>query len=160
MIKQVKELIASKHQGLFHIEAFKDGQCTYSKIIYNRLTDQYLNAVADSLLGTNPDYGIEYIAVGTSDAAIDDTDTQLGNEIYRIAPSSGPTRIATGIVQTKFIISKTSAVATLEEIAIFCGSTASGSANTGKILSRILWHYEKTISDEIHVTRLDKVVRG
>ena len=129
------------------------------EIILNRLMDAGLNALADCLAGS-PDIEIKYLALGTSNTPVSDSQTQLGNEIFRTQPTSGPTRTATGQIETEFVVLDNDAVGTIEEVGIFCGSSASSAANTGKLLTRILWHKEKTSSEEITFRRLDKVVRA
>jgi hypothetical protein len=52
------------------------------------------------------------------------------------------------------------AVGNLEEIGIFCGSTATSSVNTGTLMSRILFKKTKTANEEITIRRTDKVVRA
>lgn len=162
MINRVEEILANDKtiQGLFIIAVERDGKIVHRRIIKNRIMDTYLNAVADVLVGTAADFEIEYIAVGTDDTAIADTETTLGTEVYRITPSVSPVRTAIGVIKTEFIIGKAAAVTQLEEIGIFCGSTATGTADTGKMLSRILWSYDKTNQDEIYITRYDRIQRG
>jgi hypothetical protein len=58
------------------------------------------------------------------------------------------------------IILEAEAIGTIEEIGIFAGSTATVSADSGILVSRILWHRVKTSNDEIQFTRIDKIVRG
>ena len=122
--------------------------------------DTVLNQLIDSLVGTAPNLEIKYLAVGTSSAALGDAQTQLTTEIFRTPAVTGPTRTATGQVETEFTILDSEAVATIEEIGIFGGSTASITANSGTLISRILWHKVKTSSEEITITRIDKVVRN
>lgn len=130
------------------------------EIINNRVMDAALNKIIEALDGTAVDMEIKYLAVGTSSAAIADNQTQLTAEIFRTAPVVAPSRTATGQVDTEFTILDSEAIATIEEVGIFCGSTASGTADTGIMLSRILWHKVKTASEEITLKRIDKVVRA
>ncbi|KNY24850.1 hypothetical protein [Pseudobacteroides cellulosolvens] len=135
------------------------GAITEEKI-KNRIMNAALNAFADCLLGITPNYEIKYMAVGTSSAPITDTDTKLGSEIFRVQPVAAPTRTNTGEITTEFQILDSEAVATIEEIGIFCGSTATSSADTGNLLSRILWHKVKSSSEELTFKRVDKIQRG
>jgi hypothetical protein len=138
----------------------KDTGKTTEELINNQVMDTVLNQLIESLTGVDPDMEIKYLAVGTSSAALGDNQTQLTTEIFRTPPTTIPTRTATGQVETEFTILDSEAVATIEEIGIFGGSTASMTTDSGTLLSRILWHKVKTSSEEITITRIDKVVRN
>jgi hypothetical protein len=146
--------------GIFLIEVRRCGKIIAKKIIVNRLTDLYINSISNTLVGVVPDFEINFVAVGTSNKIIEDTDTMLDAEIFRITPTSAPTLVSLGVVRTQFILSKLVAIGQLEEIGIFCGSTATGSADTGNMLSRILWSFTKTANDEVFITRFDRTQRG
>lgn len=143
-------------QGRFEI--YVNGKL--DAVITNRIMDAILNEMADVLKGTAPDLSIKYVALGTSNTALTDTQTGLVTEIFRTAPVSNPTRTATGEITTEFTILDTEAVAQIEEIGIFVGSSATSSANSGKLLSRILWSKNKTNSEELTIRRVDKIVRA
>ena len=128
--------------------------------IENRVMDDALNKIANILTGTAPNLEIKYLAVGTSNAPVTNTQTQLGAEFFRTPPVSAPVLANTGEVATEFILLDTEAVGNIEEIGIFCGSTATSTANSGFLLSRILYKKTKTISEEITIRRNDKVVRA
>ena len=130
------------------------------KRIKNRVMDTALNQLAETLLGNATDLEIKYLALGTDDTPITDADTQLGAEIFRTPPSVASVRTAVGQIETEFIVLDNEAVATIEEIGIFVGSTAGAGADTGTLLSRILWKKIKTDSEEITFKRIDKIVRG
>ena len=125
----------------------------------NRVMNEVLNQLRDVLKGESADLEIKYLALGTSNTAITDTDTQLGAEIFRtqfIARED----ISTGRVRHTFIVLDSEAVGQIEEIGIFGGSTATASANTGTLISRVLWNKEKTNQEEIQFIRTDTIGRG
>lgn len=148
--------------GKWHIQVknTKTEEIIYDKIIKNRLMNNTLNELMKVYIGTTPDLDIAYLAVGTGTTAITDTDTLLATEAFRTAPTTATVSTGTGEVTTIFNILDTEALIVIEEIGLFGGSTATASANSGKLISRILWHYDKTVSNvEIQMTRIDSVVR-
>ncbi len=151
--------IGFKGQFVITVKDKVTGKIT-EETINNRIMNVALNKFIEVLEGNAPDLEIKYLAVGTGNAAITDTDTQLSSEIFRTEPVIDTTRIATGQSETEFTLLDSEAVAQIEEIGIFCGSTAGAGANTGTLLSRILWSKNKTNSEEITIKRTDKVVRA
>jgi hypothetical protein len=129
------------------------------EIIKNRVMDVALDELVKVLLGTAPDMELKYLAVGTSSTAVTSTDTQLGSELFR-TQLTDVSKSATGEITSLAIILEAEAIGTIEEIGIFAGSTATSTADSGILVSRILWHRVKTSSDEIQFTRIDKVVRA
>lgn len=130
------------------------------EVINNRIMNTVLNQLSDTLLGDAPDLEIKYLALGTSNAPVSDNQIQLGAETFRTQAVNGPVRTQMGQIETEFTVLDTEAVGTIEEIGIFAGSSATASADTGTLLSRILWHKEKTNSEEITIKRIDRMVRG
>lgn len=148
-----------RFRGKFIITTrYKDGT-EESEVIWNRITDVALNALIEALDGTDPDMEVAYLAIGTDNSALSDSDTQLGTEVFRTQDLTS-TRTATGEFTTTFTVLDSEAVTTWEEIGIFCGTGATGTANTGTMLSRILYTKEKTSLEEIDITRVDKLERG
>jgi hypothetical protein len=131
----------------------------YVETVKNRLMDTVLTQMIGIYKGDVPNLEIKYLALGTGSTAVTDTDTQLDTEIFR-TPVSVQTDVDTGEILTEFLVLDSEAVATIEEIGIFGGSTASASADSGTLISRILWHKVKSNSEEITFRRTDKVVRG
>jgi len=133
------------------------------KVTEETIKNRIMNAALDELIkvlnGDAVDLEIGYLALGTNNAAITNTDTTLGTEIFRTAAVS-KTLTATGELTSIFIVLDSEAVATIEEIGIFGGSTATATVDTGTLISRILWHKIKTNSEEIQFTRTDRIVRA
>jgi hypothetical protein len=136
-------------------EIFVNGKL--EKTIKNRILDAALDQFIKILQGTAPNMQIKYLAVGTGGNAISGSDTQLQTEIFR-TPVTSQTKTATGEVKTEFVIFNDEAIGAIKEIGIFGGSSATGTANTGVLISRILWNFNKTADKEINIRRTDKVV--
>lgn len=148
-------------QGYFDIKVYRSGNLYKHDIIKNIITDVVLNKEIEILLGNAPDMEIQYMAFGTSNTAPSVSDTQLGSESARFQPTTAFTRTAIGTVEgSVFLASGDLVGVSIREIGVFCGSGATSSANTGTLLSRILWSFDKTANDEIEVTRTDIVERG
>ena len=145
--------------GNFKIKVKEKNIIKEEIIIKNRLTNLALNTIINILDNIDSDLNIKYIAIGTSSTALNDSDAQLGNEIFRAQfDTSNNTDI--GEFTTTFSILESEAVNQWEEIGIFCGDSATSSANTGIMLSRILYSRNKTSLEEISISRKDKVVRN
>jgi hypothetical protein len=127
-------------------------------VIFNKVMDTVLDQMVEALRGETPNLEIKYLALGTSNTPVTNTDTKLGNEMFR-TPIISQTKISTAEIVTEFIVLDTEAIGTIEEIGIFGGSAATSSQDTGTLISRILWHKVKTNSEEITFRRTDKVVR-
>lgn len=131
--------------GAFIIRAV-DAQT--GKLIEERKIKNQLMATVQAqrdaeLMGTEaaqvvPDWQIKYFALGTGTTAVTTADTQLANETYRQQITSR-TNLAVGTVQTVIQMGTTIGNGTYTELGVFCGSTASSTANTGKLLSRIVF---------------------
>lgn len=129
-----------------------------TKVIKNTIMDSILTELAEVLRGENPDIEIKYLAVGTDDTPVTTSDTQLGAEIFR-APVTSETTVSIGKIEHQFTILDTEAVGSLKELGIFGGSTATGTANSGTLISRVLWDEEKSNSEEINVVYTNTITR-
>ena len=149
---------AIEMQGYFEIEVKENGKTKEKVKIKNLIMNNALDEVLKSLQDFTVDIGIKYLALGTSNTANTNALTQLGNEIFR-TQFVDQDKVDIGELRTIFTVLDSEAVAQIEEIGIFCGSSATSSANSGLMLSRILWSRNKTNTEEIQFTRVDKVVR-
>lgn len=131
-----------------------------AEVVKNRLTNEALDKFINILGGVAPDMEIKYLAVGTDGAALSDTSTQLVAEVFRTEPSIDPQNVSTGRVETSFDILDSEANVHIMELGIFCGSIATASANTGILLTRILYDKVKTSSEELSIKRIDIVRRS
>jgi hypothetical protein len=128
-------------------------------IIKNLITDAGLNMIRNALNGELVSTEIRYLAVGTSATTPSTTQTQLGAEIFR-TPFISSTKPATGQLEKTAIILEAEAVANIREIGIFAGSTATATANSGIMVSRVLYSRNKTNLESIQIVRRDTIQRG
>lgn len=136
-------------------EIYKNGKLIDT--IHNKVTDQFLNNIVKMLTGeTVSSMDIKYLALGNGTT---EYDNKLGNEFARVQYSEAPIRIGTGEVKTEFVLLPSEAVGTIMEIGIF-GGTATGEKDSGFMISRVPWNYEKTGSDEFMIVRTDYIRRG
>jgi hypothetical protein len=149
----------NNHHGIFKITCKSKGKVISEEIVKNRITNVALNKMINILDGIDPDLQIKYLAIGTDNSPIDDNDSQLGTEVFRTQFQTSDNN-ADGEFTTTFTILDSEAVTTWQEIGIFCGSGATASANSGTMLSRILYNRNKTSLEEIEITRLDKIRRN
>ena len=151
----------TKLTGMFEIlvRNIKTGKTKHFDI-KNRVMDTYLNQLIDTLVGSTPDLEYKWLAVGTNGDAVVDTQTTLGVEIKRVQPSTASTRPSVGKRQMEFILLKADAVALIKEVGIFAGSTATSTVDTGTLVTRILWTYDKSADEEIVIKRIDILGRG
>jgi len=128
------------------------------KIIKNKIMNTALDELLKVLQGGETDLEIKYMALGTSNTPVTPNELILGSEIFRTPPIA---QVKTGIgeLTTTFSVLDNEAVAQIEEIGIFGGSSAGITMNTGKLISRILWSRNKTSNEEIQFTRIDRMVR-
>jgi hypothetical protein len=126
----------------------------------NRVMNTVLDKLRSVLEGVAPNLEIKYLALGTGNTAIADTDSVLDTEIFRTLYVARDNTIGTGKISHTFVVLDSEAVGTIEEIGIFGGSTASGTVDTGTLISRILWHKIKTNQEEIQFIRTDTIGRG
>lgn len=142
-------------QGEFNI--YINGK--HVKRLKNRIMDAALTAYASCLLGATTDIEIKYLALGTGTTPVTNADVSMSAELFRTADTS-LTASAVGVIESSFIVQAAEAVGTIEEIGIFAGSGATGTADTGTLLARALWHHEKTNSEELTITRTDTIRRA
>jgi len=146
--------------GSFVIKStnLKTGEVT-ENTVKNRITNTALQAIINILDNVDPDLDIKYLAIGTDNTPLNDNDTQLGNEIFRTQFLTS-NNSATGQFTTTFAVLDNEAVGQWEEIGIFCGNSATSTANTGTLLSRILFSRNKSNLEEIDISRIDTVTRA
>jgi hypothetical protein len=150
-----------KYSGEYHIKVINKVTCEVVRddVIKNMVTDLALNKLINVLKGDDSNMEVAYFALGDSTTAVSASQTTLGNEIFRTAFLS-KWNSGTGQVTSSTYIIDTEVVGTIEEMGIFCGPSATITADTGNMLSRILWHHVKTSLEEIQVTRVDTISRA
>lgn len=125
----------------------------------NRITNAGLNMIRDGLKGSIADVQLKYLAVGTSAIAVDDAQTQLGVEGFRTTFVS-KVDVGTGQLRSTAILLDSEAVFHIQELGIFAGPGATGAANSGILVSRILYDRNKTNLESIQFVRTDTIMRG
>lgn len=136
----------------------KDGTVTRDKL-KNRIMNVGLNMLRDGLLGTVTDMELKYLALGTDDTAVADAQTQLVAEAFRTAFVTQITA-GTGVAQSTALVLDSEAIFHIKEIGVFAGAAATSSADTGIMVSRILYDRDKTNLESIQFIRTDTIARG
>ena len=145
------------HSGTYIItKKYKNG--IIKREVKNAVTNSAISKMARMFLGENSDLEIKYLAVGNGNTPIDNNDTILDNEIFRTFYQIR-TQSANNEVTIEFTITDAEAVGQWEELGIFVGSTATSTANTGVMLSRVLYSDEKTALEEITIQYISRFLR-
>lgn len=113
------------------------------------------NLARDVLSGAVTDGQIKYLALGNSATAVANTQTQLVAEQFRklVTQRSTP---GTGQVKTVTYVAPQEAVSfTINEIGWFAGASATGAANSGIMVSRVLYNRVKTNIEALQIERTD-----
>lgn len=113
----------------------------------------------DMLKGDIADGQLKYCAVGDDNTAITDADTLLGNEVFRKAFTAESTPADDEYITTCYI-TPAEAVGLIEEIGWFAGAAAGAGADTGIMVSRVLWSRNKTALESVQIDRHDTVAEG
>ena len=120
----------------------------------NQVTNSALNFIANSLRTSTQDNEIKYMAWGSSSSTAEAADTLLSTEYGRKQITS-QTSSNTGFCESVCYISPTEGVGTIAEIGWFAGSSATATADSGCMISRVLYARVKTALESITVTRTD-----
>ena len=131
-----------------------DGKIIDTTQFSNIVTNAGKNWIADSLRISTQDNEIKYMAWGSSSTAAAAANTALATEYGRKLITS-QTSSNTGFCETVCYISPTEAIGTIAELGWFCGSSASLTAGSGRMISRVLYARVKTALESITVTRTD-----
>lgn len=123
----------------------------------NHITDAGRNLLRDALDGTVTSATIKYIAWGSGTAAPTDGDTQLGAEAGRKVVTK-QTPGAAGVLTTTVYLAPFDAVMTIRELGWFAGASATGAANSGVMIARVLFTKTKTDLESIQIDRTDTIV--
>lgn len=146
--------------GYYTIEArdAKTGDLIKQWKIKNLLTKINQTVRTQMLLGTYAgtvkDFEIKYLAIGTGSTTPAITDTKLANEVFRkqITQITNP---SDGVVQTIVSIGSSEANYYIQEIGIFAGTSATAATNSGNLISRILFPFDKNSNIVLNIVRND-----
>lgn len=144
-----------KLKGHYTIEIREHGKLVKTIELDNVLTELYRQALMDGLM-SGDSIEMKYFAVGTDDTPATANDTKLGAEVFRSVPTSQEK--LSGALQTIWILTAEQANYHLKEIGVFIGSTATASADSGIMMSRINIDIDKTSAVEITFRRLDYIM--
>lgn len=151
----------SKWIGIFKIEIrnTKTGKSKYVEL-KNRVMDTFLNQLINCINGDTPDLEYKYLVIGTNGDPITDTQTTLGTEIKRVVPTTSSFSVSVGKREMGFTLLGADAVAHIKEVGIMAGSSATSAVDTGTLVTRILWDYDKSVDEEFIIRRIDIIGRG
>jgi len=127
-------------------------------ILKNRIMNNAIDELLKALSGNEPDIMLKYLAIGTGTTGLLNTQTQLENEVFR-TPFITITKTGIGRLTSIATILDVDYDGPINEVGVFCGDSATTSADTGLMLSRVLWNYTKTATEEIQITRYDNIER-
>ena len=145
-------------QGLVGVSVYRNAQLIGRTEIRNLITDVGLNLLRDVLKGDVQDAQIKYLAWGDSATSPASGDTALGNEEGRRQITSRSAS-ATGVLLQTVIIASTEANDQIEELGFFAGGDASGTADSGVLVARVLYSRLKSDQESIQVDRTDTLAR-
>lgn len=146
--------------GRFAITAIDahTGRVVWRKELKNMLTQISQTVRQQQLLGTYSgplnQLQIKYFAFGTGTTPPAVTDTQLGEEQFRKQVTQISAQ-GSGNVYSVLSLGAQEANFVIKEIGVFCGPSASGSPNTGTLLSRVAVNIDKNSNLVLNVARTD-----
>jgi hypothetical protein len=145
-----KSIETCKIDGVYNFYSIKNGKKKQIDEKHNLVMTDVHYRIARAFLGYSLSlyYEIKYCAIGTDNTAVTATDSVLGAEVFRM-PYVAIDNALTTTVNASFYITTTDYVGSIEEVGIFGGSTASGTVDTGYLLSHVLWSYTKSGSEEL-----------
>uniref|UniRef100_A0A6M3KLA5 Uncharacterized protein n=1 Tax=viral metagenome TaxID=1070528 RepID=A0A6M3KLA5_9ZZZZ len=136
------------------------GKVLEVKEIHNLLTTVGLGMVIDLMQAGGPADGkIRYMGVGSNATPPAIAQTQLIAETFRKAVTS-QAEITSTSLRTIVYIAPAEAVGWIKEIGWFSSPTAGAGANTGIMISRILYSRNKTALESIQVDRVDTIAEA
>jgi len=140
-----------KIDGLYKMFSIKNGVKQQVGEEHNIITDACLNRVASTFICCTLSFyfGIDWLAIGDDNTPVASTDTTLGNELFRTQYVSRSN--TDNVTKGDFYVTDTDFSGDIEELGIFGGLTASTTADSGGLLSHVLWDYTKSSSEELVV---------
>ena len=145
---------------IFELKDAKTGELVKRWSQKNMLTYLSGRAFQRALQGINPDVGIAYFAVGTGTATPTRTDTALVSEQFRkqVTQQSQSRSGLDCMLTSVCSLSANEANFHIREVGVFCGAGATGVANTGDLLSRVLVDFTKNSNQILNIYRVDHLV--
>lgn len=129
-----------------------EGRIIDRQELHNQIKDVGLNILRDALNGTVAE--IRYLAWGTDSTANATNQTKLVAESGRKAVTTQAAG-GTGVMVTTTYIAPYEAIVSIEELGWFAGTGATAVADSGVLVSRVLYSRAKTALESIQVVRTD-----
>ncbi|MDV2988579.1 MAG: hypothetical protein P3T54_00235 [Dehalogenimonas sp.] len=131
-----------------------DGKVIDRVEFHNKVPTVALAMMRDALKGAITDCQIKRLAIGDGNTAPADGDVALENEILRkqITSSSEPSGTS---YKTIVYVNPDEAVGAIEEIGWFAGASAGDDADSGILVSRVLYSRTKTAVESLQIERTD-----
>lgn len=139
--------------GVYKMYSNSSGEFKQIDEKHNILMDTVFNQVAlcfDELVGLSRNYHFDYMAIGDDNTTPTSTDTQLGNEVYRV-PYISRANPSNGVITADYYITDSEFSGDIEELGMMGGQSASATANSGNMISHVLWSYTKTSAEELFI---------
>jgi len=125
----------------------------------NLITTVGLNMMRDGLYGSVTNFEIKYLAVGSDNTAPALADATLGTETFRKVTTSHDNATDAQHIHIVYI-APAEAVGAIEELGWFAGAAAGAGADSGIMISRVLYSRNKTNLESIQVERTDTFAEG
>ena len=136
-----------------------DGNIKDIQEFHNLITTVGLGMVIDMLDGAVADGEIKYMAVGSDNTAPALADMTLGTEAFRKIMTTQTQPTASSLLSTVYV-SPSEAVGVIEELGWFAGAAAGAGADSGIMVSRVLYSRNKTALESIQVERTDTIAEA
>lgn len=149
--------------GEWELEIREGGQVKeIVPLTHNLITDAGLNMFRDILKGDVTDGKIKYVGLGNDATAPANSQADLVAEQFRkIVTSQNVDPVTAGKLYTEVYIADTEANAfKCEEMAWFAGAAASGTADSGIMIARVLYSRQKSSTESWTFRRTDTVQRA
>jgi len=134
-----------------------DGNIKDVQEFHNLIMTVGKNMFRDGLQGVITDLKIKRLGIGGTATAVNIAQTTLISEFFRKAVTSYAPG-ATGIlVSTTYIAPYEANTPRIEELGWFCGVLATDTANSGIMISRVLYSKQKTELESLQIARTDTI---
>ncbi len=133
-----------------------DGKVIDVQELHNLITTVGLSMARNFLKGTIADGQIKYMAMGSDSTVPALADTTLGTETFRKANTAQVTSGDDALITTTYVSPSENAVQ-IEEIGWFAGAAAGAGADSGIMISRVLYSRLKTTLESVQVVRTDTI---
>lgn len=158
---QVNDNVGFKGQYFIETIDTKTGERERIEV-KNTLTNINKNIHLAMLFGDTSGYSfddlnIKYLAFGTGTTAAKATDTKLESEYYRKQVTTKTLNTTDGYLETIVSLGSLECNITIREIGVFAGASATATANSGNMISRLNVNIEKFENKIINIIRRDIV---